>query len=322
MFPLDIHDLIHSEPTSNPAILPEPVSTDSINGPFILDTSKNAWNTTSMHGDIPIPIEPITIKDSSLPADAHTNLHTSRGHLHRRAKQPPRIDYQTPLPTGRTLVNVKLNDEAFDHSYAALSTLSDFSNGIDAGTGLFASRDFNTTCPLDDWDLVGYYVGCKTMTVEEIKQHMYNPDPSINTGFMILFGGLAADGWNHELGTYTCATALINDPLDNTKYNCGWHKEKRKNSKGRPFGQFLITVRSDPAISVRAHDEWGISYGHTPWCNARLPLSKLFQAVEIITRLSCKTQTASGGVYRRPEFFSTHRITPAHRHLERTSSHA
>jgi hypothetical protein len=190
------------------------------------------------------------------------------------------MDYQTPLPTGRTLANVKLNDEAFDHSYAALSTLSDFPNGIDAGMGLFASRDFNSTCLLDDWDLIGYYVGCKTMTVEEVKEHMYNPDPSINTGFMILFGGLAADGWNHELGTYTCATALINDPLDNSKYNCGWHKEKRLNNKGRPFGPLLIAVRSDPAISVKAHDEWGISYGHTPWCNARIPLSKLFQAVE------------------------------------------
>ena len=114
------------------------------------------------------------------------------------------------------------------------------------------------------------------MTVEEVKQHMYDPDLSINTGFMILFGGLAADEWNHERCTYTCATALINYPLDNAKYNCSWHKEQRKNSKGRPFGQYLITVRSDPAISVRAHDEWGISYGHTPWCNARLPLVKLF----------------------------------------------
>ena len=85
--------------------------------------------------------------------------------------------------------------------------------------GLFANRDFNPTCPLDDWDLIGYYVGCKSMTVEEVKQHMYDPDPSINTGFMILFGGLAADGWNHERCTYTCATALINDPLDNAKYN-------------------------------------------------------------------------------------------------------
>ena len=88
------------------------------------------------------------------------------------------------------------------------------------------------------------------MTVAEVKQHMYDPDPSINTGFMIFFGGLAADGWNHERCTYTCATALINDPLDNAKYNCSWHEEQRKNSKGRPFGQFLIMVRSDPAISV------------------------------------------------------------------------
>ena len=81
------------------------------------------------------------------------------------------------------------------------------------------------------------------MSVAEVKKHMYDPDPSINTGFMILFGRLAADGWNHEHCTYTCATALINDPLDQSKYNCSWHKERRTDSKGRPTGQPLIAVR-------------------------------------------------------------------------------
>ena len=122
------------------------------------------------------------------------------------------------MPKGRTLVEVHINDAAFDHSYAASSTLSDLSNSIDAGAGLFARRDFSPDSPLADWDLVGYYIGCKPLSIEEATRYMFDPEPDINTGFMIVFGGLAADGWNHELGTYTCATAIINDPLDNDKY--------------------------------------------------------------------------------------------------------
>ena len=38
-------------------------------------------------------------------------------------------------------------------------------------------------------------------------------------------------------------------------------------------------MRALPGLHVRAHDEWGISYGHHPWCNARLPLTQLFRAV-------------------------------------------
>ena len=141
-------------------------------------------------------------------ADCDT-LHPSRSHLHRRVKQTARADQQIPIPPGRIIIDINLNDEAFDHSYAALSTLSDPSQGIDAGKGLFAKRDFSPNSPLDDWDLIGYYVGCKPLMVEEVKQHIYDPDPSINTGFVIQFGGLAADGWNHEQCTYTCAPVLI-----------------------------------------------------------------------------------------------------------------
>ena len=98
---------------------------------------------------------------------------------------------------------------------------------------------------------------------------MYDPEllmvSTISTGFMIVFGGLAADGWNHEHGTYTCVAAIINDPLDNTKYNCGWHRERRTNLKGNPTGEYVIAVHSDPDKTVRVHDEWGILYGHTPW---------------------------------------------------------
>ena len=96
-------------------------------------------------------------------ADKHS---TSRHHLHRRARPSFRTDQQIPLPPGRILLNIIINDEAFDHSYAAPSTLSDISNNIDAGAGLFAKRYFSYESPLDEWDLVGYYIGCKPLTTE------------------------------------------------------------------------------------------------------------------------------------------------------------
>ena len=74
----------------------------------------------------------------------------SRHHLHRRAKQSYRADQLVSLPPGRVLLSININDEAFDHSYAALSTLSDIANHIGAGAGLFAKRDFSYNCPLDD----------------------------------------------------------------------------------------------------------------------------------------------------------------------------
>jgi len=217
--------------------------------------------------------------DTSTTNDQGISCSSSRSHLRRKVQKLRTLDQHIPIPKGRTLIDVNINDAAFDHSYAASSTLSDPSNNIDAGAGLFARRDFTPDSTLEDWDLVGYYIGCKPLSMEDAMRYMYDPEPDINTGFMIVFGGLAADGWNHTLGTYTCATAIINDPLDNDKYNCGWHRERLRNLKGKPTGDYVIAVRSDPDKTVRAHQEWGISYGHTPWCNARLPLAQLFKAI-------------------------------------------
>ena len=67
----------------------------------------------------------------SLPPDS--SVEYSRRHLSRRVKQRAHSEQQIPLPPGRVLVNVHIDDPALDHSYAALSTLSDLPNGIDAG---------------------------------------------------------------------------------------------------------------------------------------------------------------------------------------------
>ena len=68
------------------------------------------------------------------------------------------------------------------------------------------------------------------MTKEELQRYMWDPNPDKKTGYMICFGGLIRDGWNHSRGTYTCMTALINDPCDESLYNAMWCTRRLKRS--------------------------------------------------------------------------------------------
>ena len=221
-FPIEIHKLVFRNPLQSFNAEPSsPPHTDL----YLVENSQthallsnpDTYAHRSRTGD--------DIYANSEPSKKMPAMNFSRKHLDRTVKKKPDVTQSTCLPPGRVLVNISLNDAALEHSYPALSLLSDPSNGIDAGYGLFARRDFSPACPFEDSDLVGYYIGSRTLTVEEAQRYMYDTNPDINTGFMIIFEGLAADGWDHNLGCYTCATALINDPLEASKYNCSWHKE-------------------------------------------------------------------------------------------------
>ena len=73
--------------------------------------------------------------------------------------------------------------------------------------GLFADRLVGPDSPLDQGHLVGEYFG-RILSAEDIKAYILDPNPSVNTGFMIFFQGLAIDAWDHANGTYMCMTAL------------------------------------------------------------------------------------------------------------------
>ena len=98
----------------------------------------------------------------------------------------------------------QINDPASMHTYASESTLPN------AGWGLFADRLVGPDSPLDYGHVIGEYFG-RILTEEDIKAYILDTNPSVNTGFMISFQGLAIDAWDHTNGTYTCMTALTND---------------------------------------------------------------------------------------------------------------
>jgi len=76
-------------------------------------------------------------------------MNFSRKHLDRTVKKKPDVTQSTCLPPGRVLVNISLNDAALEHSYPALSLLSDPSNGIDAGYAAYSLDGISTqTVPL------------------------------------------------------------------------------------------------------------------------------------------------------------------------------
>ena len=108
------------------------------------------------------------------------------------------------------------------------------------------------------------------MTVEEIRDYMYNPNPSINTGFMISFQGMAIDAWDHHTGCYLSMTALINDCLNKNGYNSEWVKKVVNGIRKL----YVITFRD-----VDAHQEFFIEYGNLAFCRASLPTAVLFKAM-------------------------------------------
>ena len=149
------------------------------------------------------------------------------------------------------------------HTYAAESTLPG------AGWGLFARRMVGPSNPEDDGDIVGEYYG-REMSLTEVQDYKYNPNPSINTGFMITFQGLAIDAWNHQTGCYMSMSALINDCLNSAGYNSEWVKKVVNG-----ICKLFVVAHRD----VDAHDEFFIEYGNLAFCRASFPTEVLFKAL-------------------------------------------
>jgi len=149
------------------------------------------------------------------------------------------------------------------HTYAAESTLPN------AGWGLFADRLIGPDSSIDYGHVIGEYFG-RILTEEDIKAYILEPNPSVNTGFMIFFQGLAIDAWDHINGTYICMAALTNDCLDVKRYNTEWVK---KSITGKP------TLYQEAYRNVDANEEFFVEYGNLAFCRAGFPTDILFQAI-------------------------------------------
>jgi len=126
--------------------------------------------------------------------------------------------------------------------------------------------------PLDDGEYVGEYRGIKHLTVQQAEEMAANPNPNINTGYIIIYGGLAADGWDHDRGTYANAPSLLNDCLDAKLYNCEWTIRTVNGRKG-----IWVIVKSH--LNILPFFEGFIEYGEFHWCQPGLPLMLQFKAV-------------------------------------------
>jgi len=110
----------------------------------------------------------------------------------------------------------------------------------------------------------------RILSAEEIRAYIQDPNPSINTGFMIFFQGLAIDAWDHVKGTYICMTALVNDCLDSKRYNSEWVKKSR-------LGRMALYL--DSTRNILAHDEVFVEYGNLAFCRINFPTPILFKAI-------------------------------------------
>jgi hypothetical protein len=169
----------------------------------------------------------------------------------------------TVLPPSRSRHHFQINDPASLYTYASESTLPN------AGWGLFADRLVGPDSPLDQGHLVGEYFG-RILSAEDIKSYILDPNPSVNTGFMIFFQGLAIDAWDHANGTYICMTALTNDCLDDKRYNTEWVK---KTTNGR------TSLYQEANHNVQANAEFFVEYGNLAFCRANFPTDILFKAI-------------------------------------------
>ena len=170
---------------------------------------------------------------------------------------------QSTVSSTRKRHHFQINDPASLHTYAAESTLTN------AGWGLFADRLVGPDSPLYHGHVIGEYFG-RTLTEEDIKAYILDPNPSINTGFMVFFQGLAIDAWDHDNGTYTCMTALTNDCLDVKRYNSEWVK-KIMNER--------TALYQDAYHNVHANEEFFVEYGNLAFCRANFPTYILFKAI-------------------------------------------
>ena len=162
----------------------------------------------------------------------------------------------------------------------ANSTISDDAQGIDAGYGLFASRTFRSDNTRINDDLVACYEGTP-MSMLEVEIAQTRPDPTRPIGFILVFKGLAIDGWDHIRNTHAGPGAAMNDFLDE-RNNCYVDKEliddendedgapstKRKSKK--KSGSYRLAIRVDSKKVVNPHDEFGFPYGESAFCDQAL----------------------------------------------------
>ena len=171
------------------------------------------------------------------------------------------------------------------------STITDEDQGIDAGWGLFAGRDFDPDSPYPDNDLVAYYTGTQ-MSEDDLAVLLSNPNPDRVTGFILSFQGIIIDGWDHSNHRYAGIASAINDFLDE-RNNCQISKELVPNANKRKRGTFKLAIRTKKLTSQ--HTEFGFAYGESAFCNQLLPVAVLFKAAryyynEIMSSESARTR--------------------------------
>ena len=154
------------------------------------------------------------------------------------------------------------------------STLSDSIQGIDAGRGLFASRDFDPDSPVEDSDLVGFYTGTE-LTKVMLSNILSDPNYSKMTGYILSFQGIIIDGWDHTNNSYAGVASAINDFLDD-RNNCHPCKELVPNANKSRSSSYRIAFRVNRFVPQ--HSEFGFAYGEHAFCKADLPLPVLFKA--------------------------------------------
>ena len=208
--------------------------------PVLLISSQESSTLTHIDSTPLAPYQFVTASDSSTPIFFDlTHLSTN---VTKRLR-PRKITASICLPSSSTPSirhHFQINDPASMHTYAADSTLPN------AGWGLFADRLVGPDSPLDQGHVIGEYFG-KILSEDDIKAYILDPNPSVNTGFMIFFQGLAIDAWDHVNGTYICMTALTNDCLDAKRYNTEWVK---KTTNGRP------TLYQEAYRNVQANEDF------------------------------------------------------------------
>ena len=254
-----------SDPPSHPATVP-PSSPDDAS-PECVHEPITGTSPTAPPG-FPPPDQMLTstlasVEPSIVPFLDSICKDTSGRQLRPRLLQPSTRELPSQIPDNRKVFDVPTDDPAALYTYAAESSIPG------AGWGLYARRLIGPSSPEDDGEIIGEYYG-RTLTEEEIRIYMYDPDPSINTGFMIYFQGLAVDAWDHDKGCYTCMSALLNDCLDTDRYNAEWIK---KEVNGRT-GLFTSAFKD-----ITSHNEGFIEYGSISFCRASYPIDVLFKAV-------------------------------------------
>ena len=174
--------------------------------------------------------------------------------------------------------------------------MSDHTLGIDAGFGLFASRPFRSDSTIKNDDIITYYEGTE-MSLEEVDRVQNDPNYTRTTGFIILFQGMAIDGYDHDNDTYASPGVVINDFLDD-RNNCYFSKDssdsdsdgdddytyKRKSCTKGParlhprLRKRRLAIRCESHVNVDIHQEFGIPYGEFHFCKASVHIAVLFKA--------------------------------------------